>query len=387
MDSDRFCGGAPLRFEGWIGLVKPNDLRVRIRAMLTILVAWVPLVLLAGLQDQIYGGHSLRDLLLDIGSFARYIAAAPLFVAAEAVCFARFERIILHFRDSGLVAGRDRADYETIVRSSCRLLKSGGVEILSFAIAYALAAYLVAATRPRDLISWSYTSGNGWASLSMAGKWHALVSVPLLIVLILGWIWRQFCWARFLWLVSRMNLQLVPAHPDQCGGLQFLSTMLYGYRPVAFACTVILAGGIANRMAHMGVSLLSYRELMIGALIVIGLFWTAPLVIFAPVLRRLRLEGMFEYGGIARDIGIELERKWLFHRENIRPDVLEVPDFSTTTDLYSVVANVYKIQHLPVSFAAVRELLILMALPFVTVLLSAVPARSILDKLLKVTIG
>jgi hypothetical protein len=371
-----------------MGLIKRDDLRIRIRAMLAILVGWVPLVLLAVLQDQLYGGHSLRDLLLDIGLFARYVIAAPLFVAAEAVCFARFEQIILHFRDSGLVANGDRARFAIIVHSSCRLLKSRAVEILSFAIAYALAAYIAVLPPLSDLSSWSYAAaGGGWASLSLPGKWHALVSVPLLIVLILGWIWRQFCWSRFLWLVSRMNLQLVPAHPDLCGGLQFLSTMLYGYRPVAFAFTVIFAGGIANRMVHIGSPFLSYRDLIIGVLIVVGLFFTAPLAIFAPVLRRLRLNGVFEYGGLGRDIGSELERKWFFHRENIRPDVLEVPDFSTTTDLYSVVANVYKIQHLPVSFAAVRELMILMALPFVPVLFIAVSFKSFLDKVLKVTIG
>ncbi len=376
-----------MRLEGWIGLVKRDDLRIRIRMILAILVGWIPLVLLAGLQDHVYGGDSLPDLLLDIGSFVRYVVAVPLFVAAEAVCFARFEQIILHFKDSGLVAKSDRSRYETIVHSSCRLLKSRAVEILSFAIAYALTAYVAISLPPRDLISWSYTAGSGGASLSMPGKWHAIVSLPLLIVLILGWIWRQFCWSRFLWLVSRMDLQLVPAHPDQCGGLQFLSTMLYGYRPAAFACMVMLAGGVANRMVHLGSSLLAYRDMVIGALIVVGLFWTAPLVIFAPVLRRLRLNGVFEYGGLARDIGSELERKWLGHRQHIHPDVLDAPDFSTTTDLYSVVSNVYKIQSLPVSFVAVRELLVLMALPFVPVLLIAVPARSILDKLLKVAIG
>jgi hypothetical protein len=45
--SNRLYGGAPTRLERWMGLVKPDDLRVKIRAMLMIVSGWVPLVLLA----------------------------------------------------------------------------------------------------------------------------------------------------------------------------------------------------------------------------------------------------------------------------------------------------------------------------------------------------
>src|SRR5262249_12468182 len=105
-----------------------------------------------------------------------------------------------------------------------------------------------------------------------------------------------------------------------------------------------------------------------------------------PVLRRLRWEAMFEYGMLARNIGGLLGNKWLPRREN-QPDVLEVPDFSTTTDIYSVVANIYNIDYVPVSFKTVRDLLIFIALPFVAVLLIAQPAKAILDSLVKLVVS
>jgi len=95
---------------------------------------------------------------------------------------------------------------------------------------------------------------------------------------------------------------------------------------------------------------------------------------------------MFEYGMLARNIGGLLGNKWLPRREN-QPDVLEVPDFSTTTDLYSVVANIYNIDYVPVSFKTVRDLLIFIALPFVGVLLIAQPAKAILDSLVKLVVS
>ncbi len=64
---------------------------------------------------------------------------------------------------------------------------------------------------------------------SLAGWWHLLVSLPLLLILFFGWIWRLALWARFLFLMSRLNLRLIPAHPDNVGGLkicQFVTSRL-----------------------------------------------------------------------------------------------------------------------------------------------------------------
>jgi hypothetical protein len=382
IESNRFYGGAPMRLESWMGLVKPDDLRVKIRAVLMIVIGWVPLVLLAAIQDRASGENSLHRLLLDFGSLARYAIAGPLFVLAESLCFPKFEKIIMHFRDSGLIAGPDLKRYDDIVGSSLRLLRSKTAEILSFVIAYAIVTSRL--ITPNDLISWSYARGSAWPFLSLAGKWHAFVSAPLLLVLVLGWIWRQFWWARFLWLVSRMDLQLISTHPDQCGGLNFLSMIMYAYYPIGFACTAIVAGGIANRMLHYGATLQSFREIIVAVVLFIGLFFIAPFIVFAPALRRLHVRGVFEYGSLARKIGNQLGHKWIAHHEEIRTEDLEVPDFSTTTDLYSIVSNVYKIAPVPLTFTAVWHFLVFIAIPFIPVLLMAVPVKTIFDEIVKI---
>jgi hypothetical protein len=89
---------------------------------------------------------------------------------------------------------------------------------------------------------------------------------------------------------------------------------------------------------------------------------------------------------LARNIGGLLGQKWLPRREN-QTDVLAAPDFSTTTDLYTVVANIYSIDHVPVSLKSARELLVFTALPFLPVLFIAEPVRAVFDILLKIVIG
>jgi len=320
----------------------------------------------------------------DFGSLARYVIAAPLFVVAESLCFSRFEQIILHFRNSGLIEDSDRERYAQIVQSSLRLLKSKAAEVVSFVVAYAIVFAWYLRRPPNELIRWSYKAGDG---LTLAGTWHALITLPLLLVLLLGWMWRQFAWGRFLWMVSRMNLRLLASHPDQCGGLNFVSTVVRAYRPIAFACSSIVAGGMSNRIIHGGSRVQAYPEVMIGVVLLIILFCMAPLLVFARTLWNLQVKAIFEYGALARSIGSQLEAKWLSYRQRVPADALEVQDFSATTDLYSVTANTYKLYRVPFAFGTIRDLLIFTVLPFIPVLLLAVPIKTILDTILKVALS
>ena len=90
---------------------------------------------------------------------------------------------------------------------------------------------------------------SGWINLSMAGWWHALVSVPMFQFLLLRWYFRVFIWARFLWRMSRINLKLVPTHPDRVGGLGFLTNVVYAFTPVLLAHGVLLVG--PDRRSHL----------------------------------------------------------------------------------------------------------------------------------------
>jgi hypothetical protein len=58
----------------------------------------------------------------------------------------------------------------------------------------------------------------------------------------LRWYFRIFIWMRFLWQVSRIELSLVPTHPDRVGGMGFLGNTVYAFTPLAVAHGAQLAG-------------------------------------------------------------------------------------------------------------------------------------------------
>ena len=80
--------------------------------------------------------------------------------------------------------------------------------------------------------TWYATAGADGATLTLPGFWFTWVSNPLLQFLLLRWCFRLVIWARFLWQVSRIDLDLIPTHPDRNAGLGFLGGSAYAYSPL-----------------------------------------------------------------------------------------------------------------------------------------------------------
>jgi hypothetical protein len=97
-----------------------------------------------------------------------------------------------------------------------------------------------------DAATWYANPEDAGPTLTFAGLWYAYVSLPVCQFLRCRWYFRVAIWARLLWQVSRLELQLVPTHPDRVGGLGFLSNTVYAFVPVVLAHGVLLAGLLAN---------------------------------------------------------------------------------------------------------------------------------------------
>jgi len=147
-----------------------------------------------------------------------------------------------------------------------------------------------------DAATWYATRSDGRSELSLAGMWYAYVSMPLFQFLLLRWYFRIFIWARFLWQVSRIELQLVPTHPDQFGGLGFLSNMAYAFAPLALALGAMLAGLLASRIFFLGAEFAAFKS-EIAILVVFNLCVViCPLLVFSTQLAQAKRAGILEYG-------------------------------------------------------------------------------------------
>jgi hypothetical protein len=370
-----FENGPPLALQRRLGFVREKQLNVRRRAVGVIAIGWVPLIVLAIASDILFQTHSAPSLLHDAGFHARYLLAAPLLILAESDCGTRLSAIIMNFIDAGLVRDHQRARFEALVHSTRDLIGSRIAEaaVIGFAIVTVVAA---AASFPAGKLPAWHKYGETF-SFSLAGWWHVLVSLPLLIILMFGWVWRFVLWARLLWQIARLDLHLIASHPDRSAGLCFLGQSLRAFAPVALAITIIAAGRSANVVLAGGG--LPTPNIVFNASLVVALVavLTAPLLVFGQNLFNVWCDATFRYGALATKVGALFEEKWLRDSPTDQSTVLEKPDFSATTDLYGIVANVYALRFIPADLNSAVALVSAVLLPFVPVVLLAVPAETI----------
>ncbi len=317
--------------------------------------------------------------LLDFGAHARFLIAAPLLILAESLCAPRLAAIVRHFGTSGLVTEADQPAYQHAVDSTRRLLRLKAVEILAFAAAYALVAWLAIGSSLGEVPLWHGTLRGGRLAPTPAGWWALLVSLPLLMVLQLGWLWRIGLWARFLWLMSRMRLRLVAAHPDHAGGLKFVGYSPEAFLPLAFACGVLGAGLVLNQIVHHGASPAQFRYVAAGVAAFVVVLFGAPPLVFVRRLIQEHHRGILAYGALAGRAGCEFEHKWLVG-ERVDEQTLRAPDFAPTNSLYAITGHAFAMRRLPFEPRSIVLVAAAALLPFVPIALLAVPVEVLLGK-------
>ena len=370
-DSDPFP-----HFQKSLGLLRPVGFNTAARATVSILIGWFPLIVLViaqDLRDQI----SFVSFLTDFGVHARSLIAAPLLIVSETLCRRRLEEIVIHFVNSGIVAKKDRARFKSVSISTRSLMNSTLAEVVAIAFAYAIAFGAVRYAGQFSLLPWYLVQGEG-LKISWAGWWYALVSLPLLLILFFGWLWRVILWSRFLIKVSRFKLSLIAAHPDKASGLKFLNSSLFAFMPVAFTIGVVVAGSAASKVAYQGATIEGIQKTVGGLVVFVIVLFVGPLCVFVYKLQRQKIAGIFSYGALAENVGRQFEQKWLVNYDKHADEALGASDFSATTDLYQVVANVHDMKVLPFDLFGIVSLAVATLIPFIPVVIMMMPLKEIL---------
>ncbi len=222
----------------------------RRRVVIISLFAWLPLLVLSALKGELLGGTAAMPFFLDLEVHVRFLVALPLLIVAELVVHRRMRFVVKQFLDRKVIPESARTRFDAAIASAFRLRNSVVAEVLLIALVYGVGVFIV--WRLYTVVntsSWYSVPAVTGSKLSLAGMWYAYVSLPLFQFLLLRWFFRLCIWARLLWQVSRIDLSLVPTHPDRLGGLGFLSGTAYAFMPLAVALGV---GAVRNdRQSHL----------------------------------------------------------------------------------------------------------------------------------------
>lgn len=340
-----------------------------LRVATFVAVAWLPLCLLALHEGTLYAPGVAGTLWLDFGAIGRYLGAGPLLIAGTGVCTTVLGGIAQ--RLGTLCSDADPASprFEQLMAATRRRQARRWPAVALVCSAVLLSSVLTHALPWHELPAW-HRAG---ARLSLTGWWNASVSLPLLLVLVLGWLWRLARWSRFLWSVSKLPLCLIPVHPDQAGGIGFVGYSLRGFCPFAAAFGAMMAGAIANRTVHGGIALTDHRLAIIAAVAGMLLLCGAPLLLFSARLVRTWWQGVRDYAALATAFGRQFEAKWFAGGKPSERDLLDTPEFSAATDLYQVVDRIHALRVVPVDVLSAVALAAATLAPMVPVVVLVLP--------------
>ena len=286
----------------------------RRRIVVISLFAWLPLLVLSTLEGRMLGGSAVVPFLRDVEVHIRYLVALPLLIAAELVVHQRMRSLVKLFLERRLVPEASMARFEAAIVSAFRLRNSVIAEVLLVAVVYGVGILIIwRHYLALDTTTWYATPSSDGSTLSLAGMWYGYVSLPIFQFLLCRWYFRLFIWTRCLWQVSRIELSLIPTHPDRVGGLGFLSNTAYAFGLLVLAHGALLAGQpLANRVPSTSVP--RYPEFK-GEIALMVVFVLAlvlgPLLVFAPQLAQAKRTGLREYGTLAERYVREFDTKWL----------------------------------------------------------------------------
>jgi AcrR family transcriptional regulator len=355
----------------------------RQRIVVVALLAWLPLLLLSALEGHLLGGSVTVPFLMDVEVHIRFLLAIPLMVSAELVVHRRMRLLVKQFLERNLVPESAMPRFDAAIQSAFRLRNSTLAEVLLLALVYGVGVLILwRHFMALDATTWYSTPTVDGSRLSLAGMWYAYLSVPIFQFLLVRWYFRLFIWTRFLWQVSRIDLNLVPTHPDRTGGLGFLAATSFAFIPLLMAHGAIVAGNLANQIFYLGSALPQFKgeiALMVFFLLCVVL---GPLLVFAPQLAAAKRTGLREYGTLAQRYVREFDAKWLRGGAPADEPFVGSGDIQSLADLGNSFEVVRTMHVAPVSKDAILRIAAAVLVPIVPLALTMMPLEELLKKLL-----
>jgi hypothetical protein len=173
------------------------------------------------------------------------------------------------------------------------------------------------------------------------------------------------CGVFFLWRVSRLELRLVPIHPDCAGGLGYLELVHTEFTPLVLAISAAQSASLARDIALGRIRFDSIYPAVAFILLADAVLFLGPLYIFSRKLWACKVKGMSDYSAFAEGYVNEFDRKWLGADPAPGEPLLGTADIQSLADLSNSVSIVRDMRLVPVSVSLLKSLAVAALLPLV----------------------
>ena len=349
------------------------------RFIALLVVIWLPLLVLS-LREGMAFGHNVRiPFLYDFAMYGRFLLGLPILLFAELLIDPVVRQAVSEFVEARLVPDQELPAFGNILRRVEQIRDSWIPEAIVIVLAF-FPTFLFHHEWVTGAVTNWHTTAQG---MSTAGWWYAVVSAPVMRYVAYRWVFRYSLWPVLLWKISKLQLILIPTHPDRAAGVNFLSMSQkhFGILACALACSV--AGRIANMMVFEGAHLASFKYQLGGFVVLSVILGVLPLALWAPKLMDVRKNGLLEYGRFAETYTKSFDRKWVHYGVKPTDSMLGTPDLQSLADLGNSFFFVENMRKAPITRKLIQQLAVRTALPFVPIIIFGTPTAVLVQEIIK----
>lgn len=209
---------------------------------------------------------------------------------------------------------------------------------------------------------------------------------PLFQFLTLRWFWRLFLWGQFLWRMSKLNLKLIPTHPDEAAGLAFVGEAHRYFSIILFTVSIATASVLANDIVYDNISLSHFvPAIAVYVIAAVGIL-VAPLCVFCPILSQTKRSGLLRYGTLATEYTSSFQKKWIDAPRPQDEELLGTGDIQSLADLGNSFSFIEKMGLLPTGHRTLIIFILACLIAMAPLLLTKMPLEEVVKMLVKIMV-
>jgi hypothetical protein len=358
-----------------LGLVRgsnmvPFGLTIGVGLWLVVLT----LAFIEGVTDQIFT-------LKLIGGHTRLLVVIPLFFICESWINPRMTAFVRNIAQSGIVPPSALPALDAEVARTGRWRDAWWPEALCLLAAVALA---VTGT---DLQSLGKSGDYDPKLTTLDALVYFQVGLTIFRFLLFRGIWKLALWSWFLWRVSRLDLHLLPGHPDRNGGLGQVEAVHERFTPLIASISVLQCSAVAEAFSMGTLAVTDAYPWLAIVLLLDAVLFLGPLLVFTDKLWACRTKGLSVYDRLAARYVAEFETKWTIGNTPADERLLGTPDLQSLADLANSVSIVRTMQWVTIGPRLLTQMALAALVPFTPLLLFQYPLVELAKKLIKHLVG
>jgi hypothetical protein len=370
----------PFRLQRRIGLIPEQGLGIMRRVVFFIVLTWLPIAAWALLTDRILPGTVDDPLLRHFGVHVRFLLAVPLFIVGEGIAHQTSTMLIPYFLSSGLVPADQKQNFAGIIGGLTRLRNSPlpWIAILALIVIWTVLDTASGGFEFEHEVNWAAIGDR----LGFGGWWFIYVSRPVFIAFLAAWLWRLFLIFVLLKRIARLDLDIVPTHPDSAGGLGFLEHLPKAFSLFAFAVSAVLSSRLAHQVLYHGADVQSLKTMLTVFVITLVGICLAPLLMFFRPLVIARRRALLEYGLLVGDHGRLVRRRWILDETDVDDSILQAPELGPVADTLSLYQAVRKMRLIPIGKTSLLAIAIPTLIPIIALFSIQIPIKDVLMRII-----